>query len=107
MALRERELDERKPDIELFAKKRQNDLEKIQEKNRKRLIEAQMKEINLMDSESLFSKSKADKESRRGNYHSMKKDDLVKEWLESADNENRLTAPDKTVQTNSGQNQEH
>ena len=106
MALRERELDERKPDIELFAKKRQNDLQKIQEKNRKRLIEAQMQEIDLMDSESLFSKSKADKESRRGTYHSMKNDDLVNEWLESADNENTLSAPDKTVQKNSGQNRE-
>ena len=32
MALRERELAERKHDMELFAKKRQNDLEKIQER---------------------------------------------------------------------------
>ena len=37
----------------------------------------------------------------------MKNDDLVNEWVESADNENTLTAPDKTVQTSSGQNQEH
>ena len=59
-----------------------------------------------MDSESLFSKSKVDKESRGGSYHSMKNDDLVNEWLESADNENTLTAPDKTVQTSSAQNQE-
>ena len=107
MALRERELAERKHDMELFAKKRQNDLEKMQEENRKRLIEAKMQEIDLMDTESLFSKSKADKESRRGSYRSMKNDDLVNEWLESADNENTLTAPDKTVQTSSGQNQEH
>ena len=107
MALRERELAERKHDMELFAKKRQNDLEKMQDENRKRLIEAKMQEIDLMDTESLFSKSKADKESRRGSYHSMKNDDLVNEWLESADNENTLTAPDKTVQTSSGQNQEH
>ena len=107
MALRERELAERRHDMELFAKKRQNDLEKIQEKNRKRLIEAKIEEIDLMDSESLFSKSKVDKESRRGSYHSRKNDDLVNEWLESADNENTLTASDKTVQTSSGQNQEH
>ena len=107
MALRERELAERKHDMELFAKKRQNDLEKIQEENRKRLIEAKMQEIDLMDTESLFSTSKADKESRRGSYHSIKNDHLVNEWLESADNENTLTAPDKTVQTSSGQNQEH
>ena len=60
-----------------------------------------------MHSESLFSKSKFDKESRRGSYHSMKNDDLVNEWLEPADNENTLTAADKTVQTSSGQNQKH
>ena len=52
--------------MELFAKKRQNDLEKIQEENRKRLLEAKMQEIDLKDSETLFSKSKADNESRRG-----------------------------------------
>ena len=34
MALRERELADRKHDMALFAKKRQNDLEKIQEENR-------------------------------------------------------------------------
>ena len=107
MALRERELAERKHDMELFAKKRQNDLEKIPKENRKRLIEVKIQEIDLMDSESLFSKSKADKESRRGSYHSMKNDDLKNESLEFANNENTLTATDKTVRTSSGQNQEH
>ena len=34
MALRERELAERRHDMELFANKRQNDLEKIQAENR-------------------------------------------------------------------------
>ena len=63
MALMERELAEKKPDIEFFARKHQNDLEKIQEENHKRLIEAKMQEIDFMDSESLFSKSKTDKES--------------------------------------------
>ena len=107
MALRKRKLAERKQDMELFAKKRQNDLEKIQEENRKRLIEAKTQGIDLMESEPLFSKSKVDKESRRGSYHSMKNNDLLNEWFESADNENTLTAPDKTVQTSSDQNQEH
>ena len=55
MALRERDLAEMKHDMELFAKKRQNDLDKMQEENRKRLIEAKMQEIDLMDTESLFS----------------------------------------------------
>ena len=90
--------------MELFAKKRENDLEKIQEENRERLIEAKMQEIDLMYSESLFSESKADKESRRDSYLSIKNDDLVNEWLESADNENTLTSPDKTIQTISVQN---
>ena len=66
-----------------------------------------MQETDLMDSESMFSKSKADKESRRGSYHSMKTDDLVNEWIASADNEYTITAPDKTVQPSSGPNQEH
>ena len=38
MALRERELAEGKHDMELFSKKGQKDLEKIQEENRKRVI---------------------------------------------------------------------
>ena len=107
MVLREREMAARKHEMEFFAKKHKNNLGKIPEENRKRLIDAKMREIDLMDSESLFSKSKADKESGRGSYQSMKNDDLVNEWLESADNENALTAPCKTVQTSSGQNQEH
>ena len=66
-----------------------------------------MQEFDLMFSELLFSKSKVDKESRPGSYHLMKNDDLVNEWFESADNENTLTAPKKTIQTISSPNQEH
>ena len=51
MVLRERELAERKHDMELFARERQIDLEKIQEENSKPLIEAKTQEIDLMDSE--------------------------------------------------------
>ena len=83
----------------------QNDIDKIREENRKRPIEAKVQEIDLVDSESFFNKSKSDKESRRGGYHSRKKDDPVNEWLESADNENTLTIPDETEQTKSGRNQ--
>ena len=96
MVLRERELAKRKFYMEFFAKKSQNELEKIQEENRKQLIEAKKQEFYPMDSESFFSKSQADKESRRGSYHSIKNDDLVNEWLESLHNENTLTGPDKT-----------
>ena len=81
MARREQELAERKTDMELFSNKHQNDLEKIQEENRIRLIEAKMQDIFLMDSELLFNKSKADKESRGGRYRSVKNDDLVNECL--------------------------
>ena len=104
MALREQELAERKLDIEFSAKKCQIDLEKKPEENRKRPIQAEMQAIDPMDSESLF--SKADKELRRGSYHSIRNDDLVNKWLESADNKNTLTATDKTVQTSCDQNQE-
>ena len=52
MPLRERKLAERKHDMEFFLYEK--DLEKIQEENRKRLIETKMQEIDLMDSESLF-----------------------------------------------------
>ena len=90
----------------ILPKKRQNDLEKIQVEKLKQLIEAKTQEIDVMESKLLFSRSKADKESRRGSYQSMKNDDLIEERLESADNENTLTAADKTEQISSSQNHE-
>ena len=103
MPLREQELAEGKQDMEIFFKKRQNYLEKI----RKQFIEAKMQEIDLTDGESLFNRSKADKKTRRSRYHSIENEDPVNYWLESADKENTLTAPDKTVQNSFGQKQEH
>ena len=50
MVLKERELAKKKFDMELFSKKPQNGLGKIEEENRKQLIEKKMKEIDLMDS---------------------------------------------------------
>ena len=83
MAEREREMAERRHEIELFSKKRQIDLEKMHEENRKRLVEAKMQEINLMDDESLLLETATNSSSKHGSIYSTKSENRVKDWVES------------------------
>ena len=83
MAEREREMAERRHEIELFSKKRQIDLEKMHEENRKRLVEAKMQEVNLMDDESLLLETATNSSSKHGSIYSTKSENRVKDWVES------------------------
>ena len=83
LAEREREMAERRHEIELFSKKRQIDLEKMHEENRKRLVEAKMQEINLMDDESLLLETATNNSSKHGSIYSTKSENRVKDWVES------------------------
>ena len=74
---------ERRHEIELFSKKRQIDLEKMHEENRKRLVEAKMQEINLMDDESLLLETANNSSSKHGIIYSTKSENCVKYWVES------------------------
>ena len=67
----------------MFSKKRQIDLEKMHEENRKRLVEAKMQEINLMDHESLLLETATNSSSKHGSIYSTKSKNCVKEWVES------------------------
>ena len=69
--------------IELFSKKRQIDLEKMHEENQKRLVEAKMQEIILMDDESLLLETATNSSSKHGSIYSTKSENRVKDWVES------------------------
>ena len=83
MAEREREMADRRHEIDLFSKKRQIDLEKMHEKNRKRLVEAKIQEVNLMDVASLLLETATNNSSKHGSIYSTKSENCVKELVES------------------------
>ena len=58
-------------------------LEKMQEENRKRLVEPKMQENNLMDDESLLLETSTNSSSKHGSIYSTKSENCVKEKFES------------------------
>ena len=57
------------------------DLEKMHEENRKRLVEAKMQEVNLMDNESLLLETATNSSSKNGSIYSTKKEIASKSRL--------------------------